>query len=131
MFESCHLDQEREGESSDTPSLFCLCVACSMLVCEANASSHSPLGDRGACSPGAERANSRRRRVPCHHFAPRAFFLNSPQASSSSESCHLDRFGSEKRFSEPYSLITEAQYLRLHYHGVDNPLKCRKSKASK
>jgi len=29
------------------------------MVCEANAGSHSPLGDRGACSPGEERANLR------------------------------------------------------------------------
>ena len=33
-------------------------------------------------------------------------------ASSSSEPCHLDHFGSEKRFSEPFSLSTEMRFLR-------------------
>ena len=30
------------------------------------------------------------------------------------ESCHLDHFGSEKRFSEPFSLSSVPQYLRFH-----------------
>ena len=34
------------------------------------------------------------------------------RANGGSESCHLDHFGSEKRFSEPFSLTTVTRFLR-------------------
>ncbi|MBQ3056768.1 MAG: TnpV protein [Clostridia bacterium] len=35
-------------------------------LCEANAGSHLPLEDRGACTPGEGCANLRLGRIPCH-----------------------------------------------------------------
>ena len=38
--------------------------------------------------------------------------LRSGRRSRKFESCHLDHFGSEKRFSEPFSLSTAPHFLR-------------------
>ena len=86
-FESCHLDHKEKVPISGTFSL-CLCVAFSpwLLLCN-NASSVSPPGDLQARLQGAGRVNLRQGRIPCH----------------------LDHFGSEKCFSEPFSLPTAMQ----------------------
>ena len=67
-FESCHLDQKREGESLDFPSLFLVRAAFSKLLCEANASSHTPPEDRQARLSGAGRG---------YHGAKRSYLVTS------------------------------------------------------